>query len=94
MPYLGARPTFVPVNQIICVADHDFGYWELKDRLLEGVAAGLHASLPLMNLCQRLVVSHFLGRQFGKVWGRKAPDIRDQPWDPPIDNLKDKTNRK
>lgn len=94
VPYLGARPTFVPVNQLICVSDEDFGYWEIKDRVLEGTVAGLHATLPLMNLVQRLVVSHFLGRPQGKVWGRKAPDIGNLSWDPPVTGLEDKTTKR
>ncbi|HAV63352.1 MAG TPA: hypothetical protein DCY13_13425 [Verrucomicrobiales bacterium] len=85
VPYLGARPEFIPVNELVCVSDDDFGYWELKDRLLEGVGAGLHATLPLMNLCQRIVVSHLRGRPFGKVWGRPAPDIGSAEWNPPVE---------
>ena len=87
VPYLGAKPAFLPVENLVCVSDDDFGYWELKDRFLEGVGVGLHATLPLMNLVQRLVASHFLGRPYGEVWGRPAPDIGDTPWNPPIKGL-------
>jgi len=66
VPYLGAQAAFLKTEKLVCVCDDDFGYWELKDRLLEGVAAGLHATLPLMNLVQRLVVSHFLERGMAK----------------------------
>jgi len=88
VPYLGAQAAFLKTEKLVCVCDDDFGYWELKDRLLEGVAAGLHATLPLMNLVQRLVVSHFLGRAYGKVWGRPAPDIGAAKWSPPIRKLR------
>jgi pimeloyl-ACP methyl ester carboxylesterase len=91
VPYLGAQAAFLKTDKLVCVCDDDFGYWELKDRLLEGVAAGLHATLPLMNLVQRLVVSHFLGTKFGEVWGRPAPDIGAASWNPPIRKLEMKT---
>jgi pimeloyl-ACP methyl ester carboxylesterase len=86
VPYLGARCRFIPAEQVVCVTSHDLGFWELRDRLLE--QTGLHAVLPNMNLAQRLVVSHFRGAPYGKVWGRAAPDLPPgQPWDPPISGL-------
>ena len=90
VPYLGAQAAFLKTEKLVCVCDDDFGYWELKDRLLESVGAGLHATLPLMNLVQRLVVSHFLGKQSGNVWGRPAPDLGEAKWDPPIPKLRRK----
>lgn len=86
VPYAGARTAFIPTEQVVCVSPGDFSFWEFKDRALE--AAGFHSALPLMNLAQRLVISHFLGRPYGDVWGRPAPDL--QPgvtWDPPIAGL-------
>jgi pimeloyl-ACP methyl ester carboxylesterase len=90
VPYLGAQAAFLRVEKLVCVCDDDFGYWELKDRLLERVATGLHAALPLMNLVQRLVASHCLGKPFGEVWGRPAPDLGDATWAPPIRHLRRK----
>jgi len=90
VPYLGAQAAFLKTEKLVCVCDDDFGYWELKDRLLEGMAAGLHATLPLMNLVQRLVVSHFLGKAHGEVWGRPAPDLGAAKWTPPIRRLRRK----
>ncbi|MHB8522815.1 MAG: hypothetical protein ACYDH9_18925, partial [Limisphaerales bacterium] len=87
VPYLGAKAPFLTEDKLVCVCSDDFGYWELKDRFLEGVGVGLHATLPLMNLVQRLVVSHFLGAQSGEVWGRPAPDLGSADWNPPIQNL-------
>ncbi|MGH7973239.1 MAG: hypothetical protein ACREIC_31360, partial [Limisphaerales bacterium] len=56
------------------------------DLVLE--ATGFHSSIPNLNLAQRLVVSHFLGRPFGDIWGRPAPDIESgKTWDPPITGL-------
>jgi pimeloyl-ACP methyl ester carboxylesterase len=90
VPFEGAIPSFLSEENLVCVSDDDFGYWEFKDRLLEGVAAGLHATLPLMNLVQRLIASHFLGRQFGSVWGRPSPNLGDATWSPPIRKLEQK----
>jgi pimeloyl-ACP methyl ester carboxylesterase len=87
VPYPGAKPPFLTEDKLICVCSGDFGYWELKDRLLEGMGVGLHATLPLMNLVQRLVTSHFLGAPFGEVWGRPAPDLGAMNWNPPIQGL-------
>ena len=61
VPFDGACSAFVPINEMVCVADDDFGTFELRDRLAEGIA-GLHAMMPAMNLVQRLVVSHLYGR--------------------------------
>ena len=86
VPYLGARASFIPVEQVVCVAPEDFSFWEFKDRLLENT--GFHSTLPNMNLVQRLVVSHFKGAMYGEVWGRSAPDLpAGSEWDPPIKGL-------
>jgi len=89
LPYLGARASFIPIEQIVCVTPGDFSFWEFKDRLL--AETGFHSTLPNMNLVQRLVVSHFKGQQYGEVWGRPPPDLpAGQPWDPPIEGLPSK----
>jgi hypothetical protein len=86
VPYLGARAKFIPTEQVVCVTPGDFSFWEFKDRALE--AMGLHSNLPNMNLCQRLVCSHFLERPQGEIWGRPAPDLpKGAKWDPPIPGL-------
>jgi pimeloyl-ACP methyl ester carboxylesterase len=86
VPYLGARSKFIPTEQMVCVSSSDFSIWEFKDRILE--STGFHSAIPNMNLAQRLVVSHFLGRPFGDVWGRPAPDLESgKVWDPPIPGL-------
>lgn len=90
VPYLGARTSFIPTNQVVCVTPADFGFWEFKDKLIE--KGGFHSSLPNMNLVQRLVVSHLRGEIYGEVWGRPAPDLNvaETPWDPPIAGLEPK----
>jgi len=82
VPYYGAQCAFVPKNQIICVTPGDYGFFEIKDRILDSV--GLHANLPNMNLVQRLVVSHFLQRQQGDLGGCPGPDVSAKDWDPPL----------
>lgn len=88
VPYLGARSKFIPTKEVVCVTPDDFGFWEIKDKLLE--KGGFHSSLPNMNLVQRLVVSHLRGAIYGDVWGRPAPDLNTTatPWDPPIAGLR------
>ncbi len=86
VPYLGARASFIPAGQLVCVTPDDFGFSEFADRML--AATGFHSSLPGMNLVQRLVVSHFKGERVGNTWGHPAPDIEPgSPWDPPIPGL-------
>ena len=90
VPYQGAKCNFIPVEQVVCVLDNDFGTWELQDRTMEGLVS-LHALLPKMNLIQRLIVSHFTGKKRPGTWGRSAPDLpADKAWDPPIPGLKPK----
>jgi pimeloyl-ACP methyl ester carboxylesterase len=90
VPYLGARCGFIPVEQVVCVTPGDFGFFEIKDRVLD--LAGFHSALPNMNLVQRLVVSHFQGRKEGDVWGRVPPDLPPgKTWDPPIVGLEPKS---
>ncbi|MGN6717102.1 MAG: esterase/lipase family protein [Candidatus Binatia bacterium] len=86
VPYLGAQASFIPTEEVICVSPKDFGFSEIKDKLLE--TTGFHSILPNMNLVQRLVVSHLKGEQYGEIWGRPAPDIGSKKWDPPIADLR------
>jgi len=85
VPYLGAQASFIPTEEVVCVSPKDFGFSEIKDKLLE--TTGFHSILPNMNLVQRLVVSHLKGEKYGEVWGRPAPDIGSKKWDPPIADL-------
>jgi pimeloyl-ACP methyl ester carboxylesterase len=95
VPFAGARCSFIPPEQVVCVCDDDFGYWELRDRILEGPAGvGLHGMLPAMNAVQKLIVAHFTGDNHDGVWGRRspelAPDKRRARWDPPIAGLRER----
>ena len=82
VPYLGAQSSFIPKEQIICVTPDDFSFFEVKDRVLNGV--GLHANIANMNLVQRLVVSHLLQKKQGDLGGRPGPDVATKDWDPPL----------
>jgi hypothetical protein len=86
VPYLGARASFIPTEEVVCVIPKDFGFSEIKDKLLE--RTGFHSTLPNMNLVQRLVVSHLKGEKYGEIWGRPAPDLGSKRWDPPIADLR------
>jgi len=86
VPYLGARASFIPTEEVVCVIPKDFGFSEIKDKLLE--RTGFHSALPNMNLVQRLVVSHLKGEKYGEIWGRPTPDLGSKKWDPPIADLR------
>jgi hypothetical protein len=101
VPYEAAVPPFLGAENLVCVADDDFGYWELRDRLLErgvaGRSVGLHSMLPVMNVVEKLVVCHLKaeagqpGSGHRGVWGRRAPDLpRDGEWKPPLQGLREK----
>jgi hypothetical protein len=85
VPYLGARCSFIPAAEIVCLGPGDFGFFEFADKLLNHL--GFHSALPSMNLAQRLVTSHLLGRPQGKLGGHPSPEIDPADWDPPIAGL-------
>lgn len=101
VPYAAAVPSFLGAENVVGLTRADFGYWELRDRLLaRGVAgrhASLHALLPAMGVAQKLVVCHLRGEAgekgtaHGGVWGRRAPDVApDAAWKPPLAGLREK----
>lgn len=101
VPYEGAVPPFLKAENLVCLTDDDFGYWELRDRFLERGVAGknvsLHSMLPAMNVVEKLVVQHFKGeagapgQAHGGVWGRHAPDLpQGRAWRPPLVGLRDR----
>jgi pimeloyl-ACP methyl ester carboxylesterase len=86
VPFDGARPGFLDLENLVCVAPEDFGYWEVGDRALAAVA-GFHGIMPNMDLLHRLIVLHFTGRpiSYDNVWGRRPPGVIN--WAPPIAGL-------
>jgi len=86
VPLLGALAPFLPEEQAVCVMPRDLGFLEIGDKALL-IAAGLHGTLPGINLVQRLVVKHLKDRYRGQVWGRRVPGAAH--WSPPIPGLKE-----
>jgi hypothetical protein len=81
VPYAGSSCAFIPANEVVCLSPAEFGFWELRDRLLE--RTGFHSALPNMNLAQRLVISHLLGQEHGVLNGHPAPGVSSMDWRPP-----------
>ena len=83
VPFEGALPHFLALENLVCVTPDDYGYWEIQDRALTKVA-GFHGILPNMNMLHRLIVRHFTGRRDtrGNTWGRPAPGVTK--WRPPL----------
>lgn len=52
VPLRGAIPPFIDESSVVCVTPGDFGYWELRDRVLSGMA-GFHGLIPKMNMLHR-----------------------------------------
>jgi len=97
VPYFGAKPKFLPLEKLVCVSDKEFGYWEIRDKVLNA-GAGFHGILPKMNLAHKLIVAHFKtpkgepGKAHDGLRGRRAPDLaKNVEWEPPIAGLKERS---
>lgn len=79
----GALPPFMDERHVVCVAPSDFGYWELRDRALSGLA-GLHGTLPKMNMLHRMIVRFLMKKddRYDNTWGRRVPGAAE--WEPPL----------
>ena len=84
VPLAGALPPFLDESRLVCLIPGDFGYWELRDRALSGLA-GFHAALPKMNMLHRLILRFLLdkGDPYGNTWGRRLPGLAE--WEPPLE---------
>ena len=89
VPLAGAVPPFLDESRLVCVTPGDFGYWELRDRVLSGLA-GFHGLIPKMNMLHRLILRFLLDKDdsYGNTWGRPLPGVTE--WDPPLKPLKPK----
>ena len=89
VPLAGAIPPFLEESRLVCVTPGDFGYWELRDRALSGLA-GFHGLIPKMNMLHRLILRFLLnkGDGYGNTWGCPLPGVAQ--WDPPLKPLKPK----
>ena len=85
VPFEAALPNFLKLENIVCVTPEDYGYWEVQDRVVAGVA-GFHAIMCNMDMLHRMVVRHFTGRPDvgGNTWGYPAPGIKPEQWKPPL----------
>ncbi len=89
VPFRGAMAPFIPRNEMVCVTMDDFGYWELGDRMIDG-PVGLHGMLSRMNLVNRLAACFLTGLPREGTWGRQAPGVADDEWNPPAPGIKRK----
>ena len=89
VPLRGAIPPFLDESRLVCVTPDDFGYWELRDRALSGLA-GFHGLIPKMNMLHRLILRFLLESEdsYGNTWGRRLPGV--ERWDPPLPSLWEK----
>lgn len=90
VPLAAAIPPFLDESRLVCVTPGDFGYWELRDRALSGLA-GFHGLIPKMNMLHRLILRFLLDRDdsYGNTWGRALPGVTQ--WNPPLEPLRRKT---
>ncbi len=85
VPFESAIPPFLKPENVVCVSPDDFGYWEVQDRLL-AKASSFHGILPNMDMLHRLIVRHLTGAtdKHGSTWGRCAPGVTADTWEPPF----------
>jgi len=85
VPFEAALPNFLGPENIVCVTPEDYGYWEVQDRVVAGVA-GFHAIMCNMDMLHRMIARHFTGRPDtgGNTWGYPAPGITPEQWKPPL----------
>lgn len=97
VPYWAAEPPFLDPCKLVCVSADDFGYWEIRDRLIEW-KTNLHSMLPAMNRVIKLSAA-FLDADEGKkarghrgIRGRRSPKCLEAggAWDPPFVGLHEK----
>jgi pimeloyl-ACP methyl ester carboxylesterase len=91
VPFESAVPNFLAPENVVCVTPEDYGYWEVQDKLVAGVA-GFHAIICNMDMLHRLIVRHFTGRPdvAGNTWGYPAPGVTVEKWNPAVKPLRAK----
>lgn len=82
----GATPSFLPYEQLVAVTRGHYGWWELADRLVNGIV-DLHTALPRMNMAQSMVVAHFLGQDVRSGQALSAPGVKAEDWRPPVGGI-------
>jgi hypothetical protein len=93
VPFDGAIPGFLALENLVCVTPDDYGYWEIQDKLISS-QAGFHGILPNMNMLHRMIVTHFRKQRgdrnqarYDNIWGRPAPGVSEANWAPAIAGL-------
>lgn len=86
VPFLGARTSFIPEEEVVCLSPEEFDFFECKDRATSVI--GLHGQLPNMNLAQRWIVSHCKGEKYGDLSGWPSP-LATKPWHPPVSGARE-----
>jgi pimeloyl-ACP methyl ester carboxylesterase len=91
VPFESAVPNFLALENLVCVTPEDYGYWEVQDKLVAGVA-GFHAIICNMDMLHRLIVRHFTGKPDvgGNTWGYPAPGVTPKKWAPAVQPLRAK----
>ncbi|MDV6342653.1 alpha/beta hydrolase [Nitrosomonas sp. Is35] len=79
VPFLGACPGFLPREQLVGVTPDDLSIWEIQDKTMLATA-GFHATLPNVNLVQRLIIRHLSNTFRGETWGRPVPGVTETDW--------------
>jgi pimeloyl-ACP methyl ester carboxylesterase len=87
VPFEGAIPNFLNLENLVCVTPDDYEFWELKDKGLTKIG-GFHGILPNMNMLHRLIARFFKNAPDRRknTWGLPAPGVDpDTEWKPPLD---------
>ncbi len=79
VPFLGACPDFLPRERLVGVTPDDLSIWEIQDKTMLATA-GFHATLPNVNLVQRLTIRHLSNTFRGETWGRPVPGVTETDW--------------
>lgn len=94
VPFDGAIPGFLELENLVCVTPDDFGYWELQDKAMAALG-GFHGILPNMDMLHRLLTNHFkipkgdsTVIRSDNIWGRPAPSVTKENWKPAVAGLK------
>ena len=87
VPFEGAIPKFLDLENLVCIVPDDYEFWEIKDKGLTKIG-GFHGILPNMNMLHRLITRFFKNAPNTRknTWGLPAPGVDwKTEWKPPLD---------
>lgn len=94
VPFEGAIPGFLALENLVCITPDDFGYWEVQDRATAAIS-GFHGILPNMDMIHRMLTTHFNRTRgdrnqqtYANIWGRPAPGVPQKSWAPALAGLR------